>query len=929
MDSGLETRAREVIHYTVPDSPHPGFYERHGPLAHQLQRHLLGALAVTPELDNQVGASFQTRLEAAGNQYKKELTTYNAVRSLDNYLHNHTWQYPGERQEEHQEEVLHNILVGISNGHTEGHNEGATSTGKNYEIAKLTEAFYLGGMRTLVVSPTTASAYVNLGKTVNGIPEKGLAQFAPNILPRDIGRHFDQSRAKPRHRVVVSTYQSLLNFAESGELGEFDVILADEAHRSLGAKTAEAMKSFSPHAIKIGFTATPRYGINKSVDEIFPYRYHLLPLAEAIEKGLTAAVQPLVYTTDVEIPNFDPRFPDFTPRELSRLATLKSRNELAVQLVKNLVEEGRQGFVPCLPGKNLAHARLMADLIGQQIITDAKTGQARPIVVRAVGNFIGEQLEPILEAFERGEIDVLTYVKILTEAVDSQVASFLVNTCPTTSLVKITQDLGRIIRRKTNGPHSIAIDIVDRAVGKEQKTVLHALGQETVELGKIYSSEKASLPSDTRTYLRGILEPSLYAQLERVDGMLLRDLTLQPHRQVTLQERYEQRLANDGLALNPHVMDIPPELLSVVRAYEDNHLAQFGTSPDKEQIVAYLMELDATTLGIAKKDAQLTIEQALDVRDIEKVGLLPDIAGQMNNGIEDNLDNALMSVLSTRQGALTIALASLDDRERAIVASRHGYYDGKPRSLMEIGEAYGLTTERIRQIESRARAKLRSLEHVDLQAFWRQLPEVSAVEKQHHYSPSIIDEAKFNEWIGGLRPQPKPLIPLRFIYPPYTLSLEDLRAQTDYMGELHHTVQEVYKYADIAEPIIKTIAISIHGAIKTPHYVSLGEEVTYTRSVIQQGLSTQVTSAGKIVERQETHNNWALKQKCLIRFESELFDTLSSITAYIKTFEQVIIKDRPPLGGSEKLIQLWAIKLQARNLLIDKLRQTVDDVLGE
>jgi len=56
---------------------------------------------------------------------------------------------------------------------------------------------------------------------------------------------------------------------------------------------------------------------------------------------------------------------------------------------------------------------------------------------------------------------------------------------------------------------------------------------------------------------------------------------------------------------------------------------------------------------------------------------------------------------------ITRLLAPLDEREREILALRFGLDRGEPRTLEEVGEAFNLTRERIRQIEARAMSKLR------------------------------------------------------------------------------------------------------------------------------------------------------------------------------------------------------------------------------
>jgi RNA polymerase sigma factor (sigma-70 family) len=66
------------------------------------------------------------------------------------------------------------------------------------------------------------------------------------------------------------------------------------------------------------------------------------------------------------------------------------------------------------------------------------------------------------------------------------------------------------------------------------------------------------------------------------------------------------------------------------------------------------------------------------------------------------------AVAATARGAVEQILAmALDERERRILTLRYGLDRGEPRTLEEVGEAFGLTRERIRQIEARAMSKLR------------------------------------------------------------------------------------------------------------------------------------------------------------------------------------------------------------------------------
>jgi len=59
------------------------------------------------------------------------------------------------------------------------------------------------------------------------------------------------------------------------------------------------------------------------------------------------------------------------------------------------------------------------------------------------------------------------------------------------------------------------------------------------------------------------------------------------------------------------------------------------------------------------------------------------------------------------QDELSKVLHTLEERERRVVEMRYGLTDGKPRTLDEIGREFGLSRERIRQIEKTTMVKLR------------------------------------------------------------------------------------------------------------------------------------------------------------------------------------------------------------------------------
>ena len=58
---------------------------------------------------------------------------------------------------------------------------------------------------------------------------------------------------------------------------------------------------------------------------------------------------------------------------------------------------------------------------------------------------------------------------------------------------------------------------------------------------------------------------------------------------------------------------------------------------------------------------------------------------------------------------LSEMVSDLDPRERKVIELRFGLVDGHPRTLEEVGREFGVTRDRIRQIESKTLCKLRGM----------------------------------------------------------------------------------------------------------------------------------------------------------------------------------------------------------------------------
>ncbi|AJE67608.1 RNA polymerase sigma factor [Corynebacterium glutamicum] len=115
------------------------------------------------------------------------------------------------------------------------------------------------------------------------------------------------------------------------------------------------------------------------------------------------------------------------------------------------------------------------------------------------------------------------------------------------------------------------------------------------------------------------------------------------------------------------------------------------------------------------KEMDISEEKVLEIQQYarEPISLDQTIGdegdSQLGDFIEDSEAVVAVDAVSFTllQDQLQDVLETLSEREAGVVKLRFGLTDGMPRTLDEIGQVYGVTRERIRQIESKTMSKLR------------------------------------------------------------------------------------------------------------------------------------------------------------------------------------------------------------------------------
>ena len=145
-----------------------------------------------------------------------------------------------------------------------------------------------------------------------------------------------------------------------------------------------------------------------------------------------------------------------------------------------------------------------------------------------------------------------------------------------------------------------------------------------------------------------------------------------------------------------HMVETINKLIRVQRQL----LQDLGRDPTPEEI-AKEMDMTADRVREIQKISQEPVSLETPIGEEED--------SQLGDFIEDSTAVAPPEAASDSmlREQLDQVLDGLADRERKVIKFRFGLEDGHPRTLEEVGREFGVTRERIRQIESKTLAKLR------------------------------------------------------------------------------------------------------------------------------------------------------------------------------------------------------------------------------
>jgi len=147
-----------------------------------------------------------------------------------------------------------------------------------------------------------------------------------------------------------------------------------------------------------------------------------------------------------------------------------------------------------------------------------------------------------------------------------------------------------------------------------------------------------------------------------------------------------------------HMVDAMNRCVRIERELQQ----ELERKPSMEEIAdRALLDLDKVEdlLELARNQIPLSLDSTYgDEQDVSLADLVADL---------DAEDAVLAATRRLLKEDILEVLDQLDGRERDVVRMRFGLDDAKPATLEEVGRRFGVTRERVRQIESRTMAKLR------------------------------------------------------------------------------------------------------------------------------------------------------------------------------------------------------------------------------
>ncbi|MEO0354264.1 MAG: DEAD/DEAH box helicase [Cyanobacteria bacterium P01_A01_bin.3] len=263
-------------------------------------------------------------------------------------------------------------------------------------------------------------------------------------------------------QVIVASIPSLYRRLDRIDPSAIDVVVVDEAHHAPAKSWQATINALTSHGAKcLGVTATPERDKRVGLGEVFEELCFTRSLPDLIPEYL-CDLRAVRLDTELELDTVRTRQGDFAVGELDKAVNTNARNQLIVEGWMRYAE-GRGAVAYCV---SVQHALQLAETFRSfGIVAGTVSGQQSR----------GDR-QATLEAFETGELQVLTNCLVLTEGWDCPQLQCVIMARPTQSSLLFTQMLGRGTRQAEGKDDCLIIDVSDNTRRHTVQTVHKLFG---------------------------------------------------------------------------------------------------------------------------------------------------------------------------------------------------------------------------------------------------------------------------------------------------------------------------------------------------------------------------------------------------------------------------------------------------------------------
>jgi type I restriction enzyme, R subunit len=271
-------------------------------------------------------------------------------------------------------------------------------------------------------------------------------------------------------RIFLATYPAMQKVFQSFDVGFFDLIIADESHRSIYNVYGDIFHYFDCH--QIGLTATPVDFLTRSTFKLFNCEGQLptanYDLEQAVEDGYLTPFEVFEHTTqflregisldtlskeqieELEEQGEDPSQFDFASEQVDKVIYNKDTNR---SILRNLMENGLRDASGQLPGKTIVFARNHQHAMLLRQLFDEMYPQYGGLFCQVIDNY-DPRAEQLIDDFKgdgtNDELTIAISVDMLDTGIDIPEILNLVFAKPVKSPVKFWQMIGRGTRLNEN-----------------------------------------------------------------------------------------------------------------------------------------------------------------------------------------------------------------------------------------------------------------------------------------------------------------------------------------------------------------------------------------------------------------------------------------------------------------------------------------------